>query len=1133
MAQIDLTLTNQDIDQDYADRKRRELDAEWAQYVQAGQAEMAAEATPKAEPAPAAEQPSALTTGLMTAIETAKTGFSNMVQGLGKVAVPLEGADQGRMQGMRQALIEGALQAALAPIVGAAAVGGQGLENLAPEIANAEFLKDGYTVRHLMSGAPAPAAMTKEQVTAMQGPMTVREAIETALQFGIPLGVKPAVKGAQRAGKAVKAQAGNLASERGSLGGPQPPPEGAKSSVAGPQATPEAMALREQPGAAGGAGKPPGGAPPPTPGAGPGPYVGEARINVDRLQATESVKGTAAAINALQSERLAGGRKTRTHTELQRKAQDLGLTVERAIEIDPATIPLGEAEVYQQAFRDLNTAASAHVSALADQVLAGNVTAQASLFDAFTVAGELSIRQEEFGRAFARGTEARRIMAEEGRAVYDPAALADLRERLAGEYEGDATLLAARLKSLPSTGPQRASFARQTLNAARLGINLVHTVWINFLLSNPQTHIANMAGTFLMQLYEIPERAAAGLIGGASRGVAILRGQTPAEHVRIAEASAAIRATAEGLRDGIRLAGMALTEAETPSVKMSPAMKASAEQLLQRTQISDMKPMSAEAYGFDPTSNFGRAVDALGSVGHRVAPTRLLGAEDAIFKGVAFRVELKSLAVREAMAQGLKGEDFARKVAELENEPPAAMMKQAVDGAFLRTLNNDLGPMGQAITTGINESVVGRFIIPFVRTPTNAAKYAWQRAPVLNMLSAQNWKDVIAGGAARDRALARVALGNAVAAVIFYETAQGNFIGEGPTDPRLRRDFFAAPADNPTVPRRIRNSVKIGGEYIGLDRLDPVLGSMISVTVNAAEIIAQLPQPPPGADEELDQGLQLMAAVGIAASRVFVNKSSMKGLADMLDAFAQPNRSGERVLKSFARSTVPGVVRQVQTRLVDENAVRDARSIVSQVKSGIPGYASDVPPRVQRITGQPVYYPPGWGPDMVSPVAYGAEAADPVLDELIRNRVAISDWPDHLGGQPQSMGAVQAPTRTPGVRLNLGQIHRLATITTAEVTINGMTQYDYLKNLVASPTYQQQSDRPGGGKDVMLRSAIRNFLDLGTQALRREDKELDDQLKVQAGTTAIKRMPITSPLSPQNPGNAGRSADDLARSLVR
>src|SRR3546814_14463919 len=65
-------------------------------------------------------------------------------------------------------------------------------------------------------------------------------------------------------------------------------------------------------------------------------------------------------------------------------------------------------------------------------------------------------------------------------------------------------------------------------------------------------------------------------------------------------------------------------------------------------------------------------------------PTRLLTAEDELFKAMARRMELSGLAVRQAAKEGRKGQEAKDRAAELLGNPTDEMMEKALDyGRYL------------------------------------------------------------------------------------------------------------------------------------------------------------------------------------------------------------------------------------------------------------------------------------------------------------------------------------------------------------------------------------------------------------------------------------------------------------------
>src|SRR5262249_50792560 len=111
-------------------------------------------------------------------------------------------------------------------------------------------------------------------------------------------------------------------------------------------------------------------------------------------------------------------------------------------------------------------------------------------------------------------------------------------------------------------------------------------------------------------------------------------------------------------------------------------------------------------------------------------PTSWLGAADDFAKYVNYRAELRGLAYREGVGQGLDGDDLATHVAQRMDDVPPAMHQQALSGALANTFQEPLTGLGatiQQLADGMNvpiahtgfELPVGRILLPFIKVPTN------------------------------------------------------------------------------------------------------------------------------------------------------------------------------------------------------------------------------------------------------------------------------------------------------------------------------------------------------------------------------------------------------------------------------
>ena len=116
-----------------------------------------------------------------------------------------------------------------------------------------------------------------------------------------------------------------------------------------------------------------------------------------------------------------------------------------------------------------------------------------------------------------------------------------------------------------------------------------------------------------------------------------------------------------------------------------------------------------------------------------------------------------------------------------------------------------------------------KLIVPFIRTPTNILKFAMERTPLAPIMKSVR-ADILAGGARRDTALARISMGSMAMAVTASYAAQGVITGGGPSDPALKSHLY----NQGWQPY----SVKIGDKYYAYGRLEP-LGMMMGLAADA------------------------------------------------------------------------------------------------------------------------------------------------------------------------------------------------------------------------------------------------------------------------------------------------------------
>ena len=471
-------------------------------------------------------------------------------------------------------------------------------------------------------------------------------------------------------------------------------------------------------------------------------------------------------------------------------------------------------------------------------------------------------------------------------------------------------------------------------------------LWINSLLSGPQTHVVNMLSNTLTSIAQIPEHAAAAGVGAARR----LANRDAVDRVTFSEVGSRAIGMLQGAKEGAREFARALRTGE-------------ASDLVSKVEDQGQKAIS-------------------GLKGEIIrTPTRFLTAEDELFKGMARRMELTGLAMRKAHAEGLKGDALRTRSAELLANPTDDMIESAMDYGRYVTFQRPLGDIAAPISRITQNTPILKLILPFVRTPTNLFKFGIERSPAAPLL--KEWRrDFAAGGAKRDLALARAMVGSGFGAAFAEMAANGLITGSPPSDQNRLRQLRASGWQE--------YSVKLGDTYYSYKRLDP-----FALTIGAAADMATLGDGMTEAEREEGAGLIVASILGNLS-----NKTWLSGVSDLMEALSDPERSGGTFVKRLAGSlAVPTGVSQV-ARWMDPT-MREAPDTMSYIQSRIPGMSDDLLPR-RDMWGQPIVSQGGVGPDFLSPIWTSKKTGDPVVDALLADNLKVGKLGRKVGGEKLS-----------------------------------------------------------------------------------------------------------------------------------
>jgi hypothetical protein len=501
----------------------------------------------------------------------------------------------------------------------------------------------------------------------------------------------------------------------------------------------------------------------------------------------------------------------------------------------------------------------------------------------------------------------------------------------------------------------------------------------------------------------------------------------------------------EGAKDGWKLAAKALRTGESTDP-------------LTKIEVQNRSSITAE--NLELSGGFGRAANYIGTAVR--TPGRFLLAGDELFKSIGYRMELQSLAYRQAYNEGLEPVEFAQRVQEILDNPPANIKLASTDAARYQTFTNELGDFGRTIQSGRDKTMVGKLIIPFLRTPINVVKYAMQRTPLARLMPTFK-ADMAAGGARKDLALARVALGSTTMAITASMAQQGYITGNGPVNYDARR-ILEMSGWKP-------NSILLGDTYYSISRLDPI-GNVLMMAANITEIIGQAP------DEA--EGLDIYTAATISIANSLTSKTFFNGFSEFIEAYASASADPEnkqnavvKWLERMAASTIPSGVAGYAR--IKDPSVRLTDGLVDKMKSRLPNYSKDLPPR-RNMFGQPIVLEGGLGPDFMSPIYQSKKKNNAVVDEMINNKVDI--------GMPNFT--------MDGVELTTEQYDRYVLLSAGEKM--PISLEDKLSELIKSNSYKKGATGKDGSKAFMIETYISNYRAVAKLQLLKEFPDLNAQI---------------------------------------
>lgn len=644
--------------------------------------------------------------------------------------------------------------------------------------------------------------------------------------------------------------------------------------------------------------------------------------------------------------------------------------------------------------------------------------------------------------------------------------------------------------------------------------NIINEYWINSLLSGPATQTVNLLGNSMTTALRFTELATGGVLSG---------------NTNLARSAISFAFNMEAISESFRMGVLAAKENRSIITQSG-------------TQFKDtsgyMKPNEFDAIRSDDEGALGQAINAIGTVVR--FPSRLLQAGDEFFKQLNYRAYVRTDLAMEAMEKYkmTDGKDIAEYVnskmgdylteggrayneynlfldaeaaadkkgllgrqrtayidagEELMNFDPkrGKLADEALQRARVNTFTNDLDSKGAVdtvanfIATAKERNKLFAFIVPFVRTPTNILKFSIARSPIgvgfdaykgiTNKQSVIRQKLNSPDPRVKAETLGQLATASSfIAAASWYMTTNKDWItGAGPSE-KAQNEAWRQDGKTPY-------SVRVGNTWVSYQRLDPfatIIG-IIADGVHAADYNDFDNSDTFGGDMQT-----AFSALGIAMVNNVTNKSYVKGLDSLVQAFKDPEANFSKIGKNVAGGFMPTFVSQMQN-VFPERELKEARTLMDSFLKKAP--YNNVPNK-RNFLGETVKItnPPVIG--AMNPLYINPASNDNVDKEISRlghgfNKVS-----------PKMYDTIDLREINENGRQGYDRLLEIQ----SEGKINGMSQRQALRKLINSPYYKSLPEADGeiGMKSPKVRAinkVLKSFRKFARSKLLTEFPELNAQ----------------------------------------
>lgn len=310
-----------------------------------------------------------------------------------------------------------------------------------------------------------------------------------------------------------------------------------------------------------------------------------------------------------------------------------------------------------------------------------------------------------------------------------------------------------------------------------------------------------------------------------------------------------------------------------------------------------------------------------------------LGAEDKVFKGVAYNQSIENQAIVVAINRGLKGRALEDAVSEIKKNPTTKMKQVATDDADIATFNqeNAVSTIAQNIKQSARRksNTLGAAVdtvIPFTQVPGGVAVQMFNYSPLGGLRSMYQIAKAVKTKDFDLQRKASMGIGRGVTGSMllvsgYYLANKGLLTGQ-PKDDAERAQWEAQ--------GRQPNAVKVGDRWYALGSIGPQNLLMLAGGQFAKD--------------QAENGTASAANnIGFGSLKNFQEQTFLQGIKNITDAIDDPQRYAGSWAESMATSVIPNIVKDV-AKATDPNQ-RESVGLGDKFKKAIPGLSQTLPER--------------------------------------------------------------------------------------------------------------------------------------------------------------------------------------------